>query len=203
MKKLGRLILVCVFSAGLVACTPQKQSQTNSSTVTKVSNVPVKHQDVRLAFNNITLGTVDSNFTGGTNLEQLKAMFGDPAQTFQTPAGDVTLDGYTWQFDSVTVTVYLLHDSAISRSISNFNFIRYNTITPDKIAKITDNMTFQQAIDLLGQPDTYSESSSSEHVKLQAIWISGIKGTDNKTTPQITLDFINNQLTHKSIVGIK
>ena len=204
MKKLGQFTLLCVFGLGLVACAHQKQdkSQTNSSSLTAVSDVPAKHQDIRLTFNNITLGTKDSEFAGGTNLEQLKAMFGEPAQTFQTPAGDVTLDGYTWQFDEVTITVNLLRDSAITRSISNFSFIRYNTITKDKIDKIADNMTFQQAIDLLGQPDIYSESASSEHTKLQAVWVSGIEGADSKTPPQITLNFVNNQLTNKAIVGV-
>ncbi len=89
-----------------------------------------------------------------------------------------------------------------SQSISNFSFIRYNTITKDKIDKIADNMTFQQAIDLLGQPDIYSESASSEHTKLQAVWVSGIEGADSKNTPQITLNFVNNQLTNKAIVGV-
>ncbi|MFS1663712.1 DUF3862 domain-containing protein [Streptococcus sp. zg-JUN1979] len=206
MKKLALVTMLCIAGLGLGACSINGSTSNNPSQETKVSDVPAAHQDIRLAFNNIKLGNRDNDFSGGSTLEDLKNLFGEPAQTFQTPAGDVTLDGYTWQFDTVTVTVNLLRDSAITRAISNFNFIRFNTISKQAIAQIADGMTFQQAIDLLGQPDVYSESVSSDNTRTQALWVSGIEGASNQTQTQaqaqISLEFTDDRLTHKTLTNI-
>lgn len=199
MKKLFLFSTTLLLSATLAACsTTDKTTETSSSV--QPQQIVAKHSDVRLKFNQITLAKADQEFQGGTNLATLKELFGEPASHEQAPAGDVTLDVYTWQFEHVEVSVQLYQDNAIVRTISNFYFIRDPKIDVKTFEKVTDGMTYTQAVDLLGEPDVLSQAVSSEKEELQALWVSGLK-TDNQA--QIQLLFENNALKTKNQTGLK
>lgn len=198
MKKMMAVSASLLLAFSLAACSPKKES-TEPTQPVESRQITAKHSDTRLAFNKIVLAKADDEFKGGTNLATLKELFGEPKSHEEVPAGDVTLDSYHWQFDQVEIGVQLYEDSAIVRSISHFSFIRDNTISLADFENIKEGMTFTQAVDLLGEPDVFSQAVSSDKEQLQALWSSGLK-TDNHA--QIDLLFENNKLVSFHQIGL-
>lgn len=207
MKKGFYLVTLSLLLISLTACSNKNKEATSPSSDTELltSSSKTEHEDVRLNFNKIVLAQAANEFKGGTTLEELKAIYGEPTSQSQTPAGDVTLDSYTWNFDSVVVTVQLFENSSIARSISNFVFSRKATIDQKMYDKLENGMTFKQAIEILGEPDDFSQAVSSDKVELQAMWVSGFKSesnSDQSRSASITLSFENDALTQKSQTGL-
>lgn len=198
MKRILMFSATLLLSLNLVAC--QNAKETSKTSTIQPQQIVAKHSDIRLKFNQVVLAKADQEFKGGSNLATLKELFGEPKTHERVPAGDVTLDVYNWQFEQVSLTVQLYEDSAIVRSISNFYFIRDPKIDIKTFDKLTDNMTYTQAVDLLGEPDVLSHAISSDKEELQAIWVSGLK-TDNQA--QVQLLFENNKLKTKNQHGLK
>lgn len=199
MKKFFLFTATLLLASGLAACG-QGNKKTDTASSVKPQEIVAKHTDVRSNFNKITLAKADQEFKGGTNLATLKELFGEPASHEQAPAGDVTLDVYTWNFEAVSVNVQLYEDSAIVRSISNFYYIREPKHTLKTFEQLAEGMTYTQAVETLGEPDVLSQAISSDKEEIQAIWVSGLK-TDNQA--QIQLLFENNTLKTKNQFGLK
>ncbi len=202
-KHLLTLLLISFFTSFLVACsTPKdKEPQPSDSEIITPRLHQAAHQDKRANFEKIKLATVDSSFTGGTSLEELISLFGEPSQHDPKTAGEVTIDAYTWQFDQVTLTVNLYQNSSIVKTISNFTFARELGLSQKEYQQLQKGMSYEDVKKILTEPDNYSQASSSDHQTLQAIWVSGLK-TDTSGA-NISLVFENNQLTEMSQVGLE
>lgn len=199
MKKLLLFPLTLFLSLGLAACSQSKPTDETASSV-QSQQIVAKHSDIRLKFNAIKMAKADQEFKGGSSLAQVKELFGEPAKHEQVPAGDVTLDVYNWQFDQVDLTVQFYQDNVVVRSISNFYFIRDPKIGLKDFDGLADKLTYQQAVEKLGEPDVLSQAVSSDKEELQAIWVSGLK-TDQEA--RIQLLFENNALKTKNQFGLK
>ncbi|MFC5631603.1 MULTISPECIES: DUF3862 domain-containing protein [Streptococcus] len=212
MKKNLLFLGLGIFFLCLSACSSKKDTEvktvenvTLDTNVVKKDTTPI-HQDIRLKFNDIQLASAANEFKGGTNLEGLKNLFGEPMSHETVPAGSVSVDLYTWNFDQVSLRVHIYQDSSIVRSISNFQFNREETITKSDVdaLKISqENIpgdSFKAISDKLGQPDVMSQAVSSEKEEIQAVWTSGLK-TDSGAT--LILDFENNALVRVEQNGIK
>ena len=184
------------------ACNKKKKttSSSSSSNITLQSSSETPHKNIRLNLNSVHIAHAADQFQGGTTLEQLKNLFGEPSKSDQVPSGNATLDLYTWTFDKVIVTVQLFQDSTIARSISNFTFIRDATITSKKYNQLTNGLTYEQVVSILGEPDNLAQSASSDSENMQAVWNSGIKS--KISNPYIELTFVNNSLTNKNQAGL-
>lgn len=212
MKKTFVTLLTLIALTSLSACSSQEKKAAPKPEETKINTQIVKkdttpaHQDIRLKFNDITLATAANQFKGGTNLATLKTMFGEPVSHEDVPAGDVTVDLYTWTFDQVTVRVHLYNDSSIVRSINNFQFNREQTVSKSDVDALKTKQdkesgdSFKTITDKFGQPDMMSQAVSSEKEEIEAVWISGLK-TDQGAT--LVLNFDNNQLVKIEQTGLK
>lgn len=100
----------------------------------------------------------------------------------------------------MTINAQLFDNSAIGKAISNFSFIRKETITKKMYDSINKDSSYESVVSLLGEPDDYSQSSSSEKEELRAIWGSGIKSKTKGAT--ITLVFENGKLNDKKSSGL-
>ncbi|WP_438838496.1 DUF3862 domain-containing protein [Streptococcus pluranimalium] len=205
-KKLLLITTITLALISLSACSSNKNTkpQTNKESLTTLQSKTEPQQDpqVRLKFNNIKTATAANDFKGGTPLEQIKALYGEPKSHITKPAGDVTLDVYTWDVDGVIISAQLFEDSTIARAISNFAFDRKQTVTK-KIydEKLPNDLTFTEVTEIIGQPDVMSQAVSSDGEQLQALWSSNLKGKDN--TRQIELIFKNGKLSEKSQKGLE
>ncbi|WP_341931548.1 DUF3862 domain-containing protein [Streptococcus pluranimalium] len=205
-KKLLLITTITLALISLSACSSNKntKSQTNKEALTTLQSKtePQQNPQVRLKFNDIKTATAANDFKGGTSLEQIKALYGEPKSHETKPAGDVTLDVYTWDIDGVIISAQLFEDSTIARAISNFAFDRKQTVTK-KIydEKLPNNLTFTEVTEIIGQPDVMSQAVSSDGEQLQALWSSNLKGKDN--TRQIELIFKNGKLSEKSQKGLE
>lgn len=202
LKKTIFLLTLPCFGILLIACSSSKVSDHKEAK--KAPQVQVKqaeHQDIRAKFEKVTLAKADSGFTGGTTLEELTDLFGEPASHSTRPAGNVSLDSYVWKFDHVAVTIDLYENSSILKTIANFAFQRDLSLSQKEYKKLQKGMTYAEVKKLLTEPDNYSQASSSDKESLQAIWISGLKTHVNGAN--ISLSFENDQLTEMSQVGLE
>ncbi|MGT2831979.1 DUF3862 domain-containing protein [Streptococcus halotolerans] len=205
-KKILPVATLSLALISLSACSTNKDTNPNAKkkelTTIQSKSEPRQDPQVRLKFNDIKTATAANDFKGGTSLEQVKALYGEPKSHTTKPAGDVTLDVYTWEIDGATISVQLFEDSTIARAISNFAFERKQTITK-KIYdnKLPNDLTFTEVTEILGQPDVMSQAVSSDGEQLQALWSSNLKGKDN--TRQIELIFKNGKLSKKSQHGLE
>lgn len=205
-KKLLLITTITLALISLSACSSNKNTkpQANKEALNTLQSKTEPQQDpqVRLKFNDIKTATAADDFQGGTPLEQIKALYGEPKSHTTKPAGDVTLDVYTWDVDGVIISAQLFEDSTIARAISNFAFNRKQTVTK-KIydEKLPNDLTFTEVTEIIGQPDVMSQAVSSDGEQLQALWSSNLKGKDN--TRQIELIFKNGKLSEKSQKGLE
>ncbi|MGX7776696.1 DUF3862 domain-containing protein [Streptococcus pluranimalium] len=205
-KKLLLITTITLALISLSACSSNKNTkpQANKEALTTLQSKTEPQQDpqVRLKFNDIKTATAANDFKGGTPLEQIKALYGEPKSHETKPAGDVTLDVYTWDIEGVIISAQLFEDSTIARAISNFAFDRKQTVTK-KIydEKLPNDLTFTEVTEIIGQPDVMSQAVSSDGEQLQALWSSNLKGKDN--TRQIELIFKNGKLSEKSQRGLE
>ena len=205
-KKLLPITTITLALISLSACSSNKNTkpQANKEALNTLQSKTEPQQDpqVRLKFNDIKTATAADDFKGGTPLEQIKALYGEPKSHETKPAGDVTLDVYTWDVDGVIISAQLFEDSTIARAISNFAFDRKQTVTK-KIydEKLPNDLTFTEVTEIIGQPDVMSQAVSSDGEQLQALWSSNLKGKDN--TRQIELIFKNGKLSEKSQKGLE
>lgn len=205
-KKVLPLATVSLMMLSLSACSTPNNAPKNTpkKAISSLQSQAEPKQDpqVRLNFDNITTATVEDNFKGGSTLDDIKAIYGEPTSYETKPAGDVTLDVYVWKIDDVTINAQLFEDSTIAKSISNFAFDRKATITKAIFDdKLSNDLTFSQATDILGFPDVMSQSVSSDGEHIQALWSSNLKG--NQKGKQIELNFKNGILSNKTQHGLK
>ncbi|VDC41984.1 hypothetical protein FMV2238Y02_04070 [Streptococcus canis] len=196
------LLVLPLLALFLSACSPKKEKKVQQSkdTTTLTETRKADHQEVRAHFEKIKLATAASEFKGGSNLEDLTALFGQPSHHEEKLAGSVTLDAYTWNFDQVTLNVNLYQNSSIVKTISNFAFIRDLNSSQKDYQKLQKGMSYDHVKQILTEPDNYSQAFSSDKQILQATWISGLKTETNGAN--ISLVFENNQLTEMSQVGL-
>ncbi|TWT12162.1 DUF3862 domain-containing protein [Streptococcus sp. sy004] len=198
---LSVMLLAACSSNQTQKVTTKESLQVEQSWLTEPSTS--NHEDVRMKFEQIKLGEEANDFKGGSNLDELIALFGQPSKHETKEAGEnVTVDVYTWNFDQVELSVQQFENSAISRSISNFNFVREERVTFDDYKSLTEGMSFDQAVEKLGRPDVMAQVVSTGKSSIQAIWSSGLKKGGNASAANIELIFEQNGLVKKTQNGL-
>lgn len=208
MNKASKLMAVGLSVFLLAACANKSKSpvtkpslEVNQSWIEKESKN--NHEDIRMKFEQIKLGEEANEFQGGSTLEELTALFGQPNSHETKEAGEnVTIDAYTWNFDEVSLSVQQYKNSAISRAISNFQFNREERITLDDYKALTEGMTLEQVIEKFGKPDVMAQVVSTGKAETQAIWSSGLKKGADVNGANIQLIFEQGALTKKSQNGL-
>ncbi|CAM4083781.1 hypothetical protein AT575_04005 [Streptococcus penaeicida] len=207
MKKTNKLIITALLPLlciGMVACSKDKETSSKGSdnkdslAIKEAPTAP--HQDKRIAFEKVHIATAETQFKGGSTIEELKALYGEPTKHEKQPAGNVTLDNYTWTFDNVTVQANMYENSTIVKSIANFAFARKPKVSLQDYNKLKKGMTYNQVTKILTEPDDYTHASSSDKVQTQAVWVSGLKTTVRGTN--ISLLFENDKLVKMEQKGL-
>lgn len=199
-KKIVLLSLVSLFLLSACQYFDKKEVKPNENQAVK--QIKAVDEEQRLKFNQIKLGRLASEFKGGSTIEEMIQLFGQPTTQEKIPAGEnIELDSLTWQFEQASLSIRFFENSAISRSISNFEFIRDGRISLDDFEALEDEESYKTIIDRFGQPDVIAESISSESEHIQAIWTSNL--LYDKNNPFIELTFENNILVKKVQNGLK
>lgn len=203
LKKIGLGILCSLALVTAAGCSAEdfnwSAGEPKSDTQSQV--IKAEFEDIRLKFNTIKLGTEAQEFKGGTSLEAVKELYGEPKEHSQQKAGDVTLEVYKWEFKHIVVEVQFYENSAIVRSLSNFAFIREKTVDKAVYDSIENGWSFTKAKEVLGEPDVLSEAVSTGKVELQAVWTSNLKS--DQTNPALELVFENDKIVRKNQIAIK
>ncbi|GEM_PF-312143 len=204
--KLSKITILGLLCLSLISCGNESSNKNSNPTSSdKPSLTPAKkqtadHQDKRLAFEKIKVATSQNQFKGGTTLQELKELYGEPSKHESKPAGNVNLDNYTWNFDQVTIHVNLFQDSTVVKNIQNFAFVREPFISLKDYQKLKKGMTYSEVTKIIAEPDDYTTASSTDVVQVQAIWLSGLK--TNSGNANIQLLFENDKLTKISQQGL-
>lgn len=199
MKKLLSLTVLGLSLFSLAACgNSSSKTETKGSLDNEVSKIlTVKDGNVRQNFDKITMANASQEFSGGSNLDSLKGLFGEPTSTSQEQAGDATLDVYNWQYDNVVVTAKLFNNSTVVKSISTFSYVRDSKITLKMYEDLKNGTSYDNVVKTLGVPDVYSIAVSSDATMTQALWSSNLVTKKGKTG-SLTLNFKNGALENKS-----
>lgn len=199
MKKLLSLTVLGLSLFTLAACgKSSSKTETKGSMDNEASKIlTVKHGNVRQNFDKITMANASQEFSGGSNLDTLKGLFGEPSSTSQEQAGDAKLDVYNWQFDNVVVTAKLFNNSTVVKSLSNFSFVRDPKITLKMYENLKNGTSYDDAVKTLGTPDVYSIAVSSDATMTQALWSSNLVAKKGETG-SLTLNFKNGVLESKT-----
>ncbi|MGT2749875.1 DUF3862 domain-containing protein [Streptococcus orisasini] len=201
IKKVLLASLVLLFCFVLSGCqTQESKGQSNKPSDETAPLLKTENLAFRLNFNKIKISHDKKTFTGGTSLEELKQLFGEPNKHGQRPAGDVVLDSYTWEKDGASIEVHLYQNSTVARSIANFSFKRREKITKSDFQKLQTGTNYKQVVEQLGEPDGLFQSVSSDKEEIQAVWISGLK--TKAASADIRLYFENDLLKTKLQNGL-
>ena len=199
MKKFLSLTVLGVSLVSVAACgNSSSKTETKGSLDNEASKIiTVKHGNVRQNFDKIIMANASQEFSGGSNLDSLKGLFGEPTSTSQEQAGDATLDVYNWQYDNVVVTAKLFNNSTVVKSISTFSYVRDSKITLKMYEDLKNGTSYDNVVKTLGVPDVYSIAVSSDATMTQALWSSNLVTKKGKTG-SLTLNFKNGTLENKS-----
>ncbi len=209
MKKVITGLMSLLAITVLVAChkSSNDDNSTSSSSLSLSSSTlqsSDNHDNVRKNFDKVSLGKADNDFSGGTNLAQLKQYFGEPkAHKQEKPSsGNITLEVYTWNIGSITVEVKLFNDSTLVRSIKGYSYHRSANFSVKDYQNLKTGYAYSDMVAKYGAPDSLSEAASSDKTELQAVWSSNLKLAKGQKDGQMILNFTNGKLTDKEQTGL-
>lgn len=189
--------------------TSTLSSTNNSSAETKSSDTESESTDSALKddFDKIQLGDILSNGDGGTSLEDVKAIFGEPGSTSETNIEGQTAKTLTWsglKGGSIlsSLVVSFSNDKAVSKAIMGLKVPKHEKITLDQFNAVnTDgSYTEDQAKQEFGDPSGISTTIINGQTQNMLSWTDNING-DLGANFNITFD--DGKATNKSQFQMK
>lgn len=185
-------ILASVFGGGEDSSTESAQTNTSEETSgsgdttessTDESVSPEETASLVESYNNIILGDAIEGGAGGTSIDDVVAVFGEPDSTSESSINGTQSAMYIWSnleggdiFSALTVQ--FTDGLASSKSVTGLPVDESDAVTADQFESIPidGSYTFEQAVEELGQPDGYSESLLAGMSTNMVSWASNVDG---------------------------
>lgn len=196
---------LALLGLSMSACSSNNGSKDNSAKTSqqkKKDEVISQNKELRNKFDQIKVGNFLSGGEGGSTIEEVKQMLGDPTSTTTTSSNGVKVKQLTWTKGAVTVAIQTLKsDKVVSKEITGFKWgKRDEKLTLGDFNNIADGSTYQSLVDKYGEPDGLHEANVAGTKITNAVWLTGIKGDDGANA---TLSFENDKLTSKTQTKLK
>lgn len=196
---------LALLGLSMSACSSNNGSKDNSAKTSqqkKKDEVISQNKELRNKFDQIKVGNFLSGGEGGSTIEEVKQMLGDPTSTTTTSSNGVEVKQLTWTKGAVTVAIQTLKsDKVVSKEITGFKWgKRDEKLTLGDFNNIADGSTYQSLVDKYGEPDGLHEANVAGTKITNAVWLTGIKGDDGANA---TLSFENDKLTSKTQTKLK
>lgn len=217
MKKYGGYIIAVAFAIIVLLVLGYDISKhENYENYMKKYALQEKRQDLNSAkqlreeYNSITVGdkkNIDKQ--NATNIKDIKKVLGNPVYTSASTTNGLNIKTQEWVSGTsnelpALLTVNLLNDSVVEKSISNVYVPKDTNLTVTKSIysgiKVDGTLSIKEAIQKYGEPNNLSEYINDSGQKVDSFtWETNVSGA---TGSFFSLSFINDKVVEKTEVGL-
>ena len=204
-KKALSVVGVGLLAASMVGCSSNSSESKSSSTGTKTTQPKKKKTEQKNTFrknyDKIKVGDVAQQGNGGTSIDEVTALLGQPTSTSTTKVSGFKVKSYNWTKSDTSILVQFAHKRAITKTISGFKWDRTSKKLDLKaFNKVKDDSSYESLVKSFGEPDGLNENVIMGQTNVTAVYMTGIKGKEGANA---TFVFDNNKLTSKAQTDLK
>lgn len=191
------LMVIVVIGVGgaLGGGTDNKEASDNGKEKTeKTSPKQENNSTLKDNFNKIEIGDILSNGEGGTTLEEVKAIFGEPDSTSETNLEGQTAKSLTWGSPKggdllSSVVISFSNDKAVSRAVSGLKVPKHDKVSLEQFNAVATDGSFseEKAKQEFGEPTGISDTMVNGQKQSMLTWTNNVNG-DAGANFNITFD---------------
>ncbi len=166
--------------------TASKTSKNIATTESKKSteeSKETKNSTLKENYDKVTIGDILSGGEGGSSLEEVKAIFGEPNSTSETNIEGQTAKMLTWSgLDGgsilSSVVISFSNDKAVSKAVTGLKVAKHDKATLEQFNAVATDGTYteDQAQQTFGEPDGISETLVNGQRQAVLSWTNNVNG---------------------------
>lgn len=204
-KKALSVVGVGLLAASMVGCSSNSSESKSSGNETKTTQPKKKKTEQKNTFrknyDKIKVGDVAQQGNGGTSIDEVTALLGQPTSTSTTKVSGFKVKSYNWTKSDTSILVQFSHKRAITKTISGFKWDRTSKkLDLNAFNKVKDDSSYESLVKSFGEPDGLNENVIMGQTNVTAVYMTGIKGKEGANA---TFVFDNNKLTSKAQTDLK
>lgn len=196
IKKFAQAATMLIVAAkGIEAYGKRQQEKAAQKVVVENSRI-LQAKALREKFDQVKVGDLSNHGEGGSNKDEVISLLGEPNNTTDAAIQDVAVEVATWRRNEIVITVQFDDELVVSKNVSGFKWgQRVAKLTLEVFNNLETGSTYDEVVDLIGQPDGFSESKINGVIHTTATWRTGLTG--NRGANAILM-FRDGKLTNKS-----
>lgn len=204
-KKALSVVGVGLLAVSMAGCSSNSSESKSSGNETKTTQPKKKKTEQKNTFrknyDKIKVGDVAQQGNGGTSIDEVTALLGQPTSTSTTKVSGFKVKSYNWTKSDTSILVQFAHKRAITKTISGFKWDRTSKKLDLKaFNKVKDDSSYESLVKSFGEPDGLNENVIMGQINVTAVYMTGIKGKEGANA---TFVFDNNKLTSKAQTDLK
>lgn len=204
-KKALSVVGVGLLAVSMAGCSSNSSESKSSGNETKTTQPKKKKTEQKNTFrknyDKIKVGDVAQQGNGGTSIDEVTALLGQPTSTSTTKVSGFKVKSYNWTKSDTSILVQFAHKRAITKTISGFKWDRTSKKLDLKaFNKVKDDSSYESLVKAFGEPDGLNENVIMGQTNVTAVYMTGIKGKEGANA---TFVFDNNKLTSKAQTDLK
>lgn len=204
-KKALSVVGVGLLAVSMAGCSSNSSESKSSGNETKTTQPKKKKTEQKNTFrknyDKIKVGDVAQQGNGGTSIDEVTALLGQPTSTSTTKVSGFKVKSYNWTKSDTSILVQFAHKRAITKTISGFKWDRTSKKLDLKaFNKVKDDSSYESLVKSFGEPDGLNENVIMGQTNVTAVYMTGIKGKEGANA---TFVFDNNKLTAKAQTDLK
>lgn len=204
-KKALSVVGVGLLAVSMAGCSSNSSESKSSGNETKTTQPKKKKTEQKNTFrknyDKIKVGDVAQQGNGGTSIDEVTALLGQPTSTSTTKVSGFKVKSYNWTKSDTSILVQFSHKRAITKTISGFKWDRTSKKLDLKaFNKVKDDSSYESLVKSFGEPDGLNENVIMGQTNVTAVYMTGIKGKEGANA---TFVFDNNKLTSKAQTDLK
>ena len=205
LKKALSVVGVGLLAVSMAGCSSNPSESKSSGNETKTTQPKKKKTEQKNTFrknyDKIKVGDVAQQGNGGTSIDEVTALLGQPTSTSTTKVSGFKVKSYNWTKSDTSILVQFAHKRAITKTISGFKWDRTSKKLDLKaFNKVKDDSSYESLVKSFGEPDGLNENVIMGQTNVTAVYMTGIKGKEGANA---TFVFDNNKLTSKAQTDLK
>lgn len=196
IKKIAQAATMLIVAAkGIETYGKRQQEKAAQKTVVENSRI-LQAKALREKFNQIKVGDLSDRGSGGSSKGEVIELLDQPNNTTDATIQDVAVEVDTWRRNEIVITVQFDDNLAVSKNVSGFKWgKRVSKLTLEVFNNLETGSTYEEIVELIGEPDGYNESKINGVVHVTATWRTGLSGERGANA---ILMFRDGKLTSKS-----
>lgn len=203
------IIIVVIGIGGALGGDSDKKEASNNENKKTETTSQKNETDSKLKdnFDKIALGDILNSGEGGSTLEEVKGIFGEPDSSSETNIEGQTAKMMTWGDPKggdlmSSIVVSFSNDKAVSKAVTGLKVAKHDKVTLEQFNSVTTDGSFSedQAKQKFGEPDGISDTLVNGAKQSMLTWTKNVNG-DMGANFNITFD--NGVATSKSNISMK